>query len=380
MPNVSRSRRSWRTSLVAMAKMRDMRCQLKPDPPEGSVVGFEARGGDEHVLETRSHALDLALYPMLIEQRPDAAFRVRTLRIEQRVQTIAELRDALHVVLAVERVARSAHIVGFDLDDRCVDRIHELARRALRHEAAAIEDGEAVTALRFVHVVRRHQDRRAAVDQLEQAFPEIATTLRVDGAGRLVEQQQLGLMQRGGREREPLLLSAAHGSRALIAPVLQVVLRESFLDARGSHRAVEPEDAADEVQVLQDCQVLPQREALGHVADLHAQLLGFARHRVAEHDTLALARPQQPAQHADRGRLARAVRPEKAVDRRARNVETDVIDGRELAEAPREIAGADGRAAFRARAHRLASASRTCTGMPVGTSAAALSSRSISAR
>ena len=228
-----------------MARMRSTWHVRPPDRAGRSVVvGFEARGGDEHVFETRAHALDLALYAMLLEQRADAAFRVRTLRIEQRVQAIAELRDALHVVLAVERVARSSHVVGFDLDDDRVDGIHQLARRALGHEATAIENGEAVTALRFVHVVRRHQDRRAAVDQLEQAFPEVATTLRVDGAGRLVEQQQLRLVQRGGREREPLLLSAAHRARALIAPVLQVVLRESLLDARGSHLAVEPEDAA----------------------------------------------------------------------------------------------------------------------------------------
>ena len=199
------------------------------------VVGFEARGGDEHVFETGSHALDLALHPMLLEQRADAAFRIGTLRIEQGVQAIAELRDALHEVLAVERAARGAHVVGFDLDHDRVDGIHELPRRALRHEAPAIEDGEAVASLRFVHVVRRHQDRGAAVDQLEQAFPEIATALRIDCTGRLVEQQQLGLVQRGGRKREPLLLSAAHRSRALLAPVFQMVLAQPLLDARGAH-------------------------------------------------------------------------------------------------------------------------------------------------
>src|SRR5262249_50327239 len=122
------------------------------------------------------------------------------------------------------------------------------------------------------------------------------------------------------------------------------------------------------------------REALSHVADLHAQRLGVAWHRMTEHSALALARTQQPAQHADRGRLARAVRPEEAVDTRARNVETHVIDGNELAEAPREIAGAASRAAIRVRAHFFSAVSSTCTGMPVGTLAAALSSRSISVR
>src|SRR6185436_1906145 len=119
---------------------------------------------------------------------------------------------------------------------------------------------------------------------------------------------------------------------------------------------------------------------LGHVADLRAQRLGVAWHRMTEHRALAFARTQQPAQHADRGRLARAVRPEEAVDGRARNIETHVIDGHELAEAPREIVRADGWTAGGVRAHCLVFVSSTCTGMPVGTVAAALSSRSISVR
>src|SRR6185436_1252356 len=99
---------------------------------------------------------------------------------------------------------------------------------------------------------------------------------------------------------------------------------------------------------------------LGHVADLRAQRLGVAWHRMAEHCALAFARTQQPAQHADHGRLARTVRTEKAVDHRARNVETHMIDGNELAEAPREIVGADDRAACCLRAHYLGFTSATC--------------------
>src|SRR5678816_1089373 len=116
----------------------------------------------------------------------------------------------------------------------------------------------------------------------------------------------------------------------------------------------------------------PQRESLRHVADLHAQLLCIARHWMTENRALAVARPQQTAEHADRRRLAGAVRAEEAVDRRARNVEAHVIDRGQLAEAPRQIAGADGRSGFRARVHLSLSASVTCTGMPVGTFAAAL--------
>src|SRR5262245_17501871 len=99
-----------------------------------------------------------------------------------------------------------------------------------------------------------------------------------------------------------------------------------------------------------------------------------------EHRALAVARPQQAAQHADRGRLAGPVRTEKAVDRRARNVETYVIDSRELAEAARQVARADGSTVLHASVHFPVSGSVTCTGMPVGTLAAAWLSRSIKAR
>src|SRR4030095_15826387 len=189
-------------------------------------------------------------------------------------------------------------------------------------------------------------------------------------------QQQLRLVERRGRERESLLLAAAQGSGALTAPVLPVVLLEALPDARSSKVAAKAEDLADEVEVLLNGQVLPQREALSHVADLQAQPLGFARHRVAEGHALAAALPQQAAQHANRGRLAGAIRTEEAVDRRARDVESHVIDGGELAEAPRQVARADGRAGFRASAHFLLSSS-PCAGIPVGTFAAACSSRSM---
>ena len=68
-------------------------------------------------------------------------------------------------------------------------------------------------------------------------------------------------------------------------------------------------------------------------------------------------RLQQPAQHADRRGLAGAVAAEKAEDLALPHVERQVIDGDEVAEAPREIGDGDGVHWPRARASR-ASASR----------------------
>ena len=88
-------------------------------------------------------------------------------------------------------------------------------------------------------------------------------------------------------------------------------------------------------QVLAHAQVLVEREALGHVADAPAQRLGLAGHAQAEHRRRAAARREQPAEHADRGGLAGAVGPEEAVDGLARDLEVDVVDGGERAEAAR---------------------------------------------
>ena len=62
------------------------------------------------------HALDFSSYSVLREQRANAAFGIGSLLRQQWMQPIAELCNAPHVVLAVERMARAAHIVGFDLD------------------------------------------------------------------------------------------------------------------------------------------------------------------------------------------------------------------------------------------------------------------------
>ena len=185
------------------------------------------------------------------------------------MQAIAELRDALHEVLAVERVARGAHVVGFDLDHVRVDGIHELTRRALGHEPAAIEDGEAVAALRLVHVVRRHQDRGAADRPARTGFPRN----RDGSADRRRWSARRAAAARARAASRPPARAAASVRRSWCRRAAragpQVVLSRAARSMRSARSSrVEPEDAAHEIEVLQHREVFPQREALGHVADL----------------------------------------------------------------------------------------------------------------
>ena len=96
-------------------------------------------------------------------------------------------------------VARRAQLARPRSRPRRVDLAHQPLGRARRDQPPAVEDREPVAALGLVHVVGRDEDRRAALDQPEQALPEVAPALRIDGAGRLVEEQELGLVQ--GRAR-----------------------------------------------------------------------------------------------------------------------------------------------------------------------------------
>ena len=65
-----------------------------------------------------------------------------------------------------------------------------------------------MTALGLVHVVGRDQHGEAVGRERMDLVPELAARLGVDARGRLVEQQQLGIGQRAGAERQALLPAA----------------------------------------------------------------------------------------------------------------------------------------------------------------------------
>ena len=88
----------------------------------------------------------------------------------------------------------------------CAD---QLARRALGDDAPAVHDHEAVAQLLgLVHVVRREHEGHALALQLVEALPQEVARLRVEAGRRLVEQQQLGLVDERAGDREPALHAA----------------------------------------------------------------------------------------------------------------------------------------------------------------------------
>ena len=69
------------------------------------------------------------------------------------------------------------------------------------------------------------------------------------------------------------------------------------------------------------------RRALDQGADPREHRAQRGGHRLAEHPDLTAARRCQPQQQADRGGLARAVRPEEAEHGTARHAQIEGLDG-----------------------------------------------------
>jgi hypothetical protein len=130
---------------------------------------------------------------------------------------------------------------------------------------------------------------------------------------------------------------------------------------RGQLLAAQTVDPAEELDVLVHRQALVEREALRHVADAALDAFRVAPDVDAAHERGAGGRLQQAAQHPDGGRLAGAVAAQKAEDLSRLHVERHMVDGHEIAEAPRQVANFDRRClGHRPTARsRRASASRT---------------------
>jgi hypothetical protein len=131
-------------------------------------------------------------------------------------------------------------------------------------------------------------------------------------------------VQQARGQRQALLPSARQRAGELAAAIGQAEPLQRRLDARPA--LFDAIDARDEVEVFLDRQVLVQAKVLRHVSDAQLDAAGFTADVVAEAGALAVIDFEQPAQHADRRRLAATVRAEKAADLAARHLQIKVIN------------------------------------------------------
>ena len=255
------------------------------------------------------------------------------------VQRRAERRDLLDAVERRDARHEGGRVRRRDDEGRQAGGAHHIRRGAGGEHLAVGNIVDAVAALRLVHVVGRDQHGEAGPGEAVDLVPKLAPRLRVDAGGRLVEQQQLRPVHDAGGERQSLLPPARQSAGDLMAARPQAELVERRRDdAAAIGEVVEPRY---EGEVLLDRQVLIEREPLGHVADLALDAGAVAADVEAEHRALAGVGGQQAADHADGGRLARAVGAEKADDLTLGDPQRDMIDGEDAIERLGEAGNVD---------------------------------------
>ena len=157
---------------------------------------------------------------------------------------------------------------------------------------------------RALHVVA-HQHPRAPGAPPDQRLDQLGRG-RIQVRARLVEQEQRRVVEHRASDREPLnepLRQVAHG---LVGAAGHLELAEDGVDA-GVRDTVESRVVA---QVLAPAQLAVEERLVAHVAHLRREPPALVRERGAEHARAAAVRPEQPGEHAEQRRLARAVAAE----------------------------------------------------------------------
>ena len=175
-----------------------------------------------------------------------------------------------------------------------------------------------------------------AVGQVAGQLEDLLPARRVHAVGRLVEDQQAGIVDQGRGQLQPLLHAGRVGFDRAVAGLAQADVVEDFMGplqgiaarhaaqfARIGHE-IDPGDAGKEAFVL------------GHETDGLADIEPPG----AEVHVEDLARPgidlDQAQQGADQGRLARPVGPEEP-DRAGRHVDGKLPQGRDRAVGLRDV-------------------------------------------
>ena len=114
----------------------------------------------------------------------------------------------------------------------------QLVDRADADEAAGREDADPVAdRLDLVEEVAREQDREAAlVDEPPQQLEDLDHAERVDRGGRLVEDEQVGRLDEGVGDAEPLAHAARVGLDRVVGAIGEADLREDLVDRRSPPR------------------------------------------------------------------------------------------------------------------------------------------------
>src|SRR5262245_39899078 len=226
--------------------------------------------------------------------------------------------------------------VAQDADQR------DAARRVIRQQFpdtsrhqnfAVFDDHRAVADFgQLRQYVRADQDRLALRRKRPDQFAQFDARPRIEPRRRLVHNQRGRIVQQRAGQADALLHSLRQGVERLVADAGQV---GELFDA-GHHlfapRPLQSVGAREEIEVLVNGNIAMLRERIGDVADQAPRAFRLFNHRDAVYQRVAGGRLVERRENPHRGRLARAVRADKADHLARRESERDVINRARRAE------------------------------------------------
>jgi hypothetical protein len=189
--------------------------------------------------------------------------------------------------------------------------------------------------------MRGEEDRLAHPREFHEQFTDLNAGAWVEAGGRFVENEDLRVVRKRSRQRQPLLHAAREALHPVISTVREVYqFQQIFVDRRalGFGNLV---TRAKEVEVLPHGHIVVHAEEVGHVTDGPADAARVFRHRVPGHVGLAARGRHERGKDAHGCRLARAVGADEAEDRPGFYSQRQVMHGRQLAVGLFQVADLD---------------------------------------
>jgi hypothetical protein len=188
------------------------------------------------------------------------------------------------------------------------------------------------------------EDREVlASAQVGQVLPDASSGLRVEAEGRLVEEEHARVVQQPSSDLEPAFHATRERSDAFPAAIPQLHQGQHLADPLLSDTARNAVRVPVEPQVLLRAQGLVERRLLEDQSDGAADVVPVSDDVEAVDRGTSRRRPEQRAQHADRGRLAGPVRPQEAEDIALGHLEAHALHRLELPEPANEVVDVDHR-------------------------------------
>ena len=251
--------------------------------------------------------------------------------------------DANGSVASCGARSSSAAIADRDVDAVGADLRLQLGRRAVRDGPAVVEHDDVVGELvGLLEVLRREDDRGAVAHEVAQHVPQVVAAARVEPGGRLVEEQHLGRGDEARGEVEPPAHAAGERLHQLRRRVGEVEPLEQLVGAPARASALDRWWSRPTITRFLRALISPSTVACCAATPMRPRT---ASGSATTSMPATVADPSvgcgERGEDADRRGLARAVVAEQTEDRARGDVEVEIPQRPEVAEALAQALGRD---------------------------------------